>query len=387
MKKSIRLILICILLCLSGCAGNEEKTESLQIQETENDIDWGNFNLVDSMELSYATEFAVQEYEKGYKVLHINNEGDFLLIPEHGEIPKSLPQDMHILQMPVKNIYLLSTSAMDFFRVIDGIDAISYTGTKKDDWYVQEAIQAMEQENLQFAGKYNSPDYEMLLEGDCQLALENTMIYHNPEVKEQLEKLGISVMVERSSYEKHPFGRMEWVKLYGVLIDKQNEAETFFQKQIENMDDIISKEKTGKTVAFFYITSNGAVSIRKPNDYIAKMIEIAGGEYIFADLEVSDDNALSTMKMQMEDFYMHAKDADILIYNNSIDGEMNSIEELYEKSMLFEDFKAVQNGHVYCTGKNMFQQTAEAGCFIEDLYKVIRDEKDEEYVFLKRLSP
>ena len=76
----------------------------------------------------------------------------------------------------------------------------------------------MEDGRMLYAGKYNAPDYERILSGSCDLAVESTMIYHSPEVKEQLERLGIPVLVERSSYERHPLGRMEWLKLYGVLL-------------------------------------------------------------------------------------------------------------------------------------------------------------------------
>ena len=67
----------------------------------------------------------------------------------------------------------------------------------------------------------------------------------------------------------------------------------------------MEQENTGKTVAFFYITSNGAVSVRKPGDYIAKAIDLAGGVYVFHDLP-GEENALSTMNMQMESFYQLA---------------------------------------------------------------------------------
>ena len=50
------------------------------------------------------------------------------------------------------------------------------------------------------------------------------MIYHSPEVKEQLEKLGVPVLVERSSYEQDPLGRMEWVKVYGALVGKLSDG-------------------------------------------------------------------------------------------------------------------------------------------------------------------
>ena len=53
-----------------------------------------------------------------------------------------------------------------------------------------------------------SASMALLYSQGCGLALTSTMIYHNPEVKEQLERFGVPVLVERSSYESHPLGRM-----------------------------------------------------------------------------------------------------------------------------------------------------------------------------------
>ena len=87
-----------------------------------------------------------------------------------------------------------------------GSDSISLSGTKADGWYIDEAKEALESGAVSFAGKYNAPDYELILSKKCDLALESTMIYHNPEVKEKLEEFGIPVLVEHSSYESHPLG-------------------------------------------------------------------------------------------------------------------------------------------------------------------------------------
>ena len=51
------------------------------------------------------------------------------------------------------------------------------------------------------------------------------------------------------------------------------------------------------------------------------------------------------MNMQMEEFYAKAKDADYIIYNSTIDGELSTIDELLAKSNLLADFKAVKNGN------------------------------------------
>ena len=57
---------------------------------------------------------------------------------------------------------------------------------------------------------------------------------------------------------------------------------------------MLAQEPAGKTVAFYYITTSGAVNVRKSGDYIAKAIRMAGGEYVSFD-ESGEENALSTM--------------------------------------------------------------------------------------------
>ena len=78
---------------------------------------------------------------------------------------------------------------MDYFIHLDALDSIALSGTRADGWYLDEAKAAMEAGEITYAGKYSAPDYECILAAHCSLAIENTMIYHTPEVKEQLEQL------------------------------------------------------------------------------------------------------------------------------------------------------------------------------------------------------
>ena len=80
-----------------------------------------------------------------------------------------------------------------------------------------------------FAGKYSEPDYELLVSENCDLAIESTMILHSPKVQEMIEMLDIPVFIDRSSYESQPLGRTEWIKLYGAMLDKEEEAATSLQ--------------------------------------------------------------------------------------------------------------------------------------------------------------
>ncbi len=136
---------------------------------------------------------------------------------------------------------------------------------------------------------------------------------------------------------------------------------------------------------FFYVNANGAVNVRETGDYVTKMIELAGGRYVPAELP-EDNNALSTLNIQMEAFYAGAKDADYLIYNSAIDGELTAISELVEKNELFSDFKAVREGNVWCTGKNMFQESTGIGEMILELHHIITNEAEDEMTYIHRLK-
>ncbi len=338
----------------------------------EAELIFADFEKTGSMELQYAEQFAVDYYEDGYVMIDIKDSGKYFVVPENMPVPIDLEEDITVLQQPLDHIYLVATSAMDLFRALDGVGNIRLSGTDIDGWYIEEAKKALEDGGMIYAGKYSAPDYELILSEGCDLAVESTMIYHTPEVKEQLEKFGIPVLIERSSYESHPLARMEWLKLYGVLLDKEDIAEQYFAEQVDALKDILDAESTGKTVAFFYINSNGIVNVRKSSDYVPKMIEMAGGTYVFENL--GDDNELSTMNMEMEAFYSEARDADYLIYNSTIDAELSSIEELLDKSELFADFKAVSEGKVFCAQKNLFQECMGLGTLITDIHQMLNEE-------------
>lgn len=349
-----------------------------------------------SMELSYAENFAVDYYEGGYKLLTTRLNGDrILIVPKHQQAPKDAealvspsaegePGKLIVLQEPVKNLYLVASSVMDMFAQLDSMDAISMCGLKEEDWYIPAAKQAMKEGTLLYAGKYSQPDYELLLSQNCSMAIENSMIYHTPEVMEKLDEFGIPTLVEYSSYEEHPLGRVEWVRFFGALLDQEEKADQLFEKQKEALKRVETEESTGKTVAFFYITSNGLVQVRQSTDYIPKMIELAGGKYVFENLG-DPDSRRSTVNLQLEDFYDGAQDADFLVYNTTIDRQVQTLEDLLKKCSLLKDFKAVKNHQVWCTTEDMYQQSMSAGNLIGDFHRMLTDD-DKETRYLYRLK-
>ena len=410
-KKSIILLLIlCLVMCFSmtGCGGSSEEqadpatdqnTEETaaqdDTQEAENTEEETpevseapeiqGLTFESELERDYAEQFRVYRYEGGYKYLHIVDGDDFLLVPEGGEVPKDLPEEVTVLQAPVKNIYLAATAQMALFLSMDGADSIRLTSLKSNGWTFDEPKKLTDEGKFVFAGKYSEPDYEMLLDEECQLAIESTMIYHTPEVQEMIEDLGIPVLVDMSSYESNPVGRMEWIKFYAEIIGKEDEAKAFFDEQKAKVEGLEDFENTEKTVAFFYISTDGKAMVRRSDDYIPTMIEMAGARYIFKDLD--DGSGKSTIPMTIEAFYDAAADADFIVYNASIDSSVKSLDELIAKDPIMSEFKAVKNNNCWSTGSSMYQRTDIAGDMIMDFHTLFtEDDPKDKLNYLTKLE-
>lgn len=387
-RHSIATVCCVMLIGLAGLCGcgssSDTKKDTVGItKEATSNVD-ALGEPTDHLQLAYAKNFSIDYYEGGYKFLTIKDGTQILTVPEGKKAPDNLDESIIVMQQPVNNIYLVSSAVMDMFRELNALDTIGFSAQKAENWYVEGAKAAMENGDILYAGKYSSPDYELLVSKKCSLAIENSMILHSPEVKEMLEDFDIPVIIEYSSYETHPLGRVEWIKFFGALTGMEEEAEKAFEKQTEIVKHVTATKKTDKTVAFFYITSNGLVQVRQSNDYIPKMIELAGGRYIFENL--GDDSKRSTMNMQVEEFYNKAKDADYLIYNSTIDGGVKSVDELIEKCSVLSDFKAVKSGNVWCTEKDVYQQSMSIGFLIEDIHNMLQGADDKEMNYLYRLD-
>ena len=364
-------------LALSACGGQQEAPAATDA-----------LTLDHAYPLDYAQQFTADVYTDGSVLLTITESGDqFLVRPEGAAELSTLPEGVVELRQPLENIYLVSSSIMDSFIHLDALDSIALSGTKAEGWYLDEAKAAMEEGRIAYAGKYSAPDYERILAAHCSLAIENTMIYHTPEVKEQLEHFGVPVLVERSSYESGPLARMEWIKFIGLLLGKAEEAERIFNEKIAEIEPILQQQSTGKTVAFFSVTGNNLINVRKGGDYVAQMIGMAGGEYVFAGL-TDNGNSLSTMNLPLETFYAEAKDADVLIYNSTIEGVVETREQLVEKCAMLADFKAVQSGDCWCTSKSFFQQSMSLPELVLDMNHIFTegDPAPEELTLLQKIN-
>ena len=380
------LCLVLLLTLFSGCGGSGETSgEQLLLMEPADRCAVSKELTYDhSMKLKYAESFAVDYFKEGGSLITVVDGRQYFVPSAEGAsgVPDDLSKDVSVLPSPVKHGYLAGTACMDYFVSFGGLDRLAFSSLREEGWKIPEAAAAMHDGTVQYAGKYSTPDYELLTSKHCDLAIENTMIYHTPDVIEQLESLGIPVFIDNSSNESTPQGRMEWVRVYGLLAGKEKAAEKAFRAQEKAFLELPAHCGTDlPRVAFFSVRANGTVVVRRATDYIPSMIAMAGGEYAFKDLGAEDDSKCSTQVISMEEFYQTAKDADYFIYNSSIEGERTAIADLVRDAPVLADCKAVKDGNVFCTTADLYQHSMGQGTFVRDLYTMLNGGTDLHYIF------
>ena len=355
-------------------ASGSETKETASLETAEESYD-GRLVSDGTMKLDYAETFSVELFKGGYRMLRIGDEArQYLVVPEGMDVPEDLDDAVTVLKLPLERVYMGSTGMVSLMNAIGALDCVSLVSTDVDGWYIGEVKAAMESGAIVYSGSYKEPDYEMMVEKNIQFYLDNAMIEACPEVTEKFTELGIPNMIEGSSKEKHPLARVEWVKLLGVLFGKEQEAQDYFDSQKALMELATAAESSGHTVAMGYITSSGKYYARNGGDYLVQMMELAGGDYVCAQVEPEKGGNTA---MTFEEWYTAFKDADYFFYWN-LGNKFYSIEEMIEYEPLFADFKSVGEGHVWITSPDFSQATSAISSIVSDMNAIFFSENPDE---------
>lgn len=343
------------------------------------------FEPTASLELAYAQSFTVDYYEGGFALICVITGERFLVIPAGKDVPSELAPDIQPIQLPLQNIYLVSTSMISLVDAVGALDAVGMTSVTAEASPNERLTQLINDGTVVYGGRYSAPDYELITASGCTFALENTKLNHVPEVRDKLTELGVTVFCEQSSSEREALGRLEWIKLIGVLFERENEAQRHFDALAERITTIAAQAPTNKTITFFYVNEDGAIATRRATDYFAQMVELAGGTYKSFDPDGGDaasgetDGSGNTSSVQLvvnlEEFYVRAQEADVMVYNTTVDESVTSMSDLVAKNALLADLKAVQAGAVWACDHEMYQQIASMDAIIGDIRSALLDEE------------
>lgn len=229
------------------------------------------------LENSYAKKFTLYQRGQDFKV------------QISGELPLYLYKDKIVncgkgtyLRYPVNNTAIFSTTYIGFLNRLDSLSHISFVSTGKY-IYSKLARKRLVAGTIQELGY--PPRSELILKHRPSLILDFPPVGTMPAYLLPVRKSEIPVLFIKEHYEKHPLARAEWIKVFGVLVGKKDNADIIFN-EIKNKYSTIKKQvnslKSKLPVALIGKLYHGTWHAPSKNSYLVTFLNDLNVNYLFS---------------------------------------------------------------------------------------------------------
>ncbi len=293
-----------------------------------------------TISLKYAKGFSVEHFE-GYKVLSINSPW-----PKAEQLFTYILSDSTI-KIPISKIVVTSTTHIPALELLGvehtlvgfpGCDYISSDKTRRriDNGEVREL------------GKNEGINTEILLELNPDLVIGYGVDGAN-KTFETINKTGIPVIYNGDWVETSPLAKAEWIKFFGLLYNKEKEADSIFNEIEKNY---IEAKKIASQVTYRPTVLSGAMYkdvwyLPNGNSPEAQFLRDANVNYLW-----SESSGKGSLALSFETVFEKAQNAELWLSPSYY----KSLEQLLKTNSHYEKFDAFQNKKIYTfsntTGKS-----------------------------------
>lgn len=127
----------------------------------------------------------------------------------------------------------------------------------------------------------------------------------------KIKELGVTVIFNADYLETDPLGKAEWIKVLGALYYKDEMADSIYSAEAENYDNLktyIARKIRNRPKVLLGLPFKDTWYISPGNSFISKLINDAGGEYLW-----QDSKSAVSMPVGIENVYLRALKADFWI--------------------------------------------------------------------------
>jgi iron complex transport system substrate-binding protein len=379
MKITIRLFLILVTSVLITQCKNTE-SESIIVSE--------NSNLV-----QHAEGFSLIEYD-GFSILKVKNAYPeakevytYVLHKENAKLHDSLNSYTKI-QIPIQKIIVTSTTHIPSIEMLQSEKTI--VGFPSTHYVSSEKTRALiDNGTIREIGSNQSLNTELIFDLNPDIIV-GFSVDGDLKTYKNLEKNGQKIIFNADWTEKTPLGKAEWVKFFGALYDKNEEANSIFSEIEKSYNEALSLVKNVKNKPTVMAGSiyEDQWYLPQGDSWAALFLKDANGNYLWKDSKGTGSLALS-----FETVLDTAKDADFWINP----GQFTSLDEILTTNSNYKYFKAVQNKNIYTssskkgkTGGVIFYELApnRPDLVLKDIVKILHPEvlPDYELYFFEKLN-
>lgn len=324
-------------LLLSACGGGS-KTSSLQAEG-------------DTLRMKYSSLLQIVKHAD-YTVVTIRNPWDtlkvlhtYLLADREKPLPEHLPEGT-IVRTPLQKSVIYSSvhcslwSELDELKGIGGVCGLEYIKLPQ----IQEGCRNGSIVNV---GNSMNPDIERIIDLRPDAILLSP--FENSGGYGRVGKLNIPIIECADYMETSALGRAEWMRLYGLLLGKEAQADSLFagiEKEYLTLTQQVKSQNLKRPTVISEMKNSSAWYIPGGNSTMGRLFQDAGADYVFAYLSNS-----GSVPLAFETVFDRGGNADIWLikYNQPQDKTYSELERDYAP---YARFKAFQDRKVYGCNTN-----------------------------------
>ncbi|QOD61283.1 ABC transporter substrate-binding protein [Polaribacter haliotis] len=245
----------------------------------------------------------------------------------------------NVFQVPIDKIVVTSTTHIPMVELLN--EETSIVGFPYSKYVSSEKTRVLIDEGkITEIGKENSLNTEILLDLQPELVVGYSVSSADKSLS-TLQKAGINVIYNGDWLEETPLGRAEWIKFFGVLFDKEQQADSIF-KVIENnyleAKQIALKSTKKPTILSGAIMSKDIWNLPAGDSFVATFIKDANVDYLWGNSE-----GKGSLSLSFESVFDKGQNADFWI----APGYFSSKEQLLKSNELYAKFSSFKNDEIY----------------------------------------
>jgi iron complex transport system substrate-binding protein len=264
---------------------------------------------------------------------------NYLLLKKGSDIPVGIDSS-EIIFVPVNKIICMSTTHLAMISALREENTVGGV-SGKGFIYSDELIKNVDRGHIKDVGYEGNLNKELILNISPDLVMMYGIGSESSGYVGKIEELGVKVVFNADYLETDPLAKAEWIKLFGALYCKESLADSIFNHEVEeynNLKSFIAGNISSKPEVLLGLPFKDTWYVSPGNSFISKMIEDAGGEYLWHDTESS-----VSMPFGIENVYMRALEAD---YWLNI-GSAESRDEISVVDMRLNDLTCFRKGNLY----------------------------------------
>ena len=327
MRKLLVMLSLALMAASCGGVGSKSESEGGRVEE----------NL-------YAQWYRIVHFDD-YISVEINNPWDttkilqrYILVDKEEALPQNLPSGT-LVRTPIDNIIMYTTLHAAIWEEMGCLNAVK--GICETEYLTSpQAVSMVKEGKILDCGSAFSPNVETIMDLGGEFIVASP--YENSGYG-QAEKLGIPIFESADYMENHPLGRVEWLKVYGLLQGKREVADSMFNATMENYNrlKLLAQDQEHKPRLMSERKYGSSWFIVGGASYMATMYRDSGADYIFSDNEETGSATTS-----FESVYERGEDCDIWILKYATPYPM-TYKLLKEENSLYANFAPFRNRRIF----------------------------------------